>query len=274
LIYINDLANTISNLSIPILFADDTSLIISNPDSVQFEKEINTVIQTLNKWFHNNLLFLNFEKTQFLQFSTKNTNVTKLHLTFENTQITNVKYSKFLGLIINNRPSWQDHIDLMIPKLNTAALVIRFLKQLLNLEALKMAYFSFAHSILSYGIIILGSSSYSKIIFKVQKRITRIIINVDSRTSCRNLFKQLNILPLQSQYIFSLMMFVARNKELFVVNANVHNFPTRSHKDLHLPIANLSVFQKGVYFSGVKIFNNLPTDLTQTFYTFINSKEP
>jgi hypothetical protein len=97
-------------------------------------------------------------------------------------------------------------------------------------------------------------------------------MNVDSRTSCRNLFKQLNILPLHSQYIFSLMMFVARNKKLFVINANVHNFPTRSHKDLHLPITNLSVFQRGVYFSGVKIFNNLPTNLKQTFYDVYKSK--
>jgi hypothetical protein len=91
-------------------------------------------------------------------------------------------------------------------------------------------------------------------------------MNVDSRTSCRNLFKQLNILPLQSQYIFSLMMFVAKNKKLFLINANVHDFPTRSHRDLHLPIANLSIYQKGVYFSGVKIFNNLPTNLKQKFY--------
>jgi len=88
-------------------------------------------------------------------------------------------------------------------------------------------------------------------------------MNVDGRTSCRGLVKQLGILPLQSQYVFSLMMFVAKNREIFVINANFHNFPTRSHNDLHLPNANLSVFQKGVYFSGVKIFNNLPTDLKQ-----------
>jgi len=48
LLYINDLPNTISDLSTPILFADDTSLIISNPDSSQLEKDINTVIQTLS----------------------------------------------------------------------------------------------------------------------------------------------------------------------------------------------------------------------------------
>jgi len=91
-------------------------------------------------------------------------------------------------------------------------------------------------------------------------------MNVDSRTSCRSLFKQLGILPLQSQYIFSLMKFVTKNKELFVSNERVHNFPTRSHDALHLPNANLTVFQKRVYFSGVKIYNNLPTNLKKTFH--------
>ena len=74
LLYINDLPKVILELSTPISFVDDTSLIITNPDSLQFEKDIKTVIQILHKWYYNNLLVLNFEKTQFLQFLTKNTN--------------------------------------------------------------------------------------------------------------------------------------------------------------------------------------------------------
>ena len=126
---------------------------------------------------------MNFEKTHFLQFLTTNTKVTKLHLTYDNIQITNIENSKFLGLMINNRLTWQNHIDLMIPKLNSATYVIRSLKPLLNIETLKKAYFSLAHSTLSYGIIFWGISNYSKIIFKIQKRMIRIIMNVDSRTS-------------------------------------------------------------------------------------------
>jgi len=103
LLYTNDLPNAISDLSTPILFADNTSLIISKPNSSQLEKDINTVIQTLSRWFYNNLLFFNFEKTYFLLLLTSNTNVTKLHLTYDNTQISNIEHSKFLGLIINNR---------------------------------------------------------------------------------------------------------------------------------------------------------------------------
>jgi len=113
----------------------------------------------------------------------------------------------------------------------------------------------------------------STMIFKIQKRMIRIIMNVDSRTSCRSLFKQLGILPLQSQYIYSLMSFVSTNTELFVNNADIHNFPTRSQKDLHLPIANLSVFQKGVYFSGIKIYNNLPTGIKQMSHDTLRFKK-
>ena len=119
--------------------------------------------------------------------------------------------------MINNRLSWQSHIDLIIPKLNTATYMIRSLKQLLNLETLMDVYFSLVHSILSYRIIFWGLPNHSKTIFKIQKRIIRIIMNMNSRTSCQNLFKQLNILPLQSQYIYSLMMFVARTKEMWLM---------------------------------------------------------
>jgi hypothetical protein len=36
---------------------------------------------------------------------------------------------------------------------------------------------------------------------------------------------------------------------------------TRQKNDFFVPQASLSLFQKGVYSSGVKIFNRLPTDL-------------
>jgi hypothetical protein len=52
------------------LFADDTSLIITNPDTQRFEKDINTVLEKLNRWFSSNLLLLNLEKTYFI-FTTK-----------------------------------------------------------------------------------------------------------------------------------------------------------------------------------------------------------
>jgi hypothetical protein len=74
---------------------------------------------------------------------------------------------------------------------------------------------------MSYGIIFWAIPNYSKIIFKIQKRVIRIITNSGNRDSCRDLFKNLNILPLQSQYLLTLLMFVVKNKELFKSNLDV-----------------------------------------------------
>jgi hypothetical protein len=65
LLQVNDLPNAISDISNPVLYADDTSLIITNFDSQMFEEDINTTILQLNKWFKSNLLLLNLEKNIF-----------------------------------------------------------------------------------------------------------------------------------------------------------------------------------------------------------------
>ena len=80
LLSINDTGNVISDISNPVLYADDTSLLITNSDSQMSEKDINTAILQLNRWFNSNLLLLNLEETYFLQFLTKNTNATDLHI--------------------------------------------------------------------------------------------------------------------------------------------------------------------------------------------------
>jgi len=36
---------------------------------------------------------------------------------------------------------------------------------------------------------------------------------------------------------------------------------TRQKNNLYLPQANLTIYQKGAYYSGIKIFNNLPLEI-------------
>ena len=72
LIYINDLASIIRRYASPILFADDTSVIISNSDSDEFKNIFNCVINDIATWCKKNCLALNLEKTQYIQFLTNN----------------------------------------------------------------------------------------------------------------------------------------------------------------------------------------------------------
>jgi hypothetical protein len=54
---------------------------------------------------------------------------------------------------------------------------------------------------------------------------------------------------------------VINNKHLFTTNCQIHSVHTRSKTNLHPPTVNLTKFQKGVYYSGIKIFNNLPHNI-------------
>jgi hypothetical protein len=84
----------------------------------------------------------------------------------------------------------------------------------------------------------------------------RIVMGIRVRESCRKYFRKLKILPLKSQY--SLSLFVINNRHHFETNSEFHNVNTRIKYNLHHPLSHLSIFQKGVYYTGIKVFNNLP----------------
>ena len=54
---------------------------------------------------------------------------------------------------------------------------------------------------------------------------------------------------------------MVKNKDLFTTNQEIHNINTRCNINLHPPICNLTLFQKGVQFSGIKLFNHLPLNI-------------
>jgi hypothetical protein len=88
-----------------------TSLIITHLNHTDFSKDIITsVFHQLNKWFAANLLFLNLNKTQHVQFMTKNTLIREIPISHNNTFILNTSSTEFLGLVIANSLSWKDHI--------------------------------------------------------------------------------------------------------------------------------------------------------------------
>jgi len=107
---------------------------------------------------------------------------------------------------------------------------------------------------------------HSEKLFRLQKRIVRIMMGCRKEVSCNNLFRKLKILPLMSQYIISLMMFIIKNKNQFMVNSEVHSINTRQHTNLHQPTSNLVGYQQGIYYSGVRVYNNLPSHIKQLSY--------
>jgi len=71
-IYIYDLPKTVNDRTVPILFTDDTSIIVKSPNSRDFQTNMVTAFHFVNKWFKVNLLSINTDKTHYIQCKTKN----------------------------------------------------------------------------------------------------------------------------------------------------------------------------------------------------------
>jgi hypothetical protein len=142
LIYINDLPLVLNVISTPILFSDDTSVIISNPDPLVFQNSLTESFKQLNTWFNTNLLFLNLSKTEFIEFKTKHSyeHDQDINIEYDNKKISNSSCTKFLGINIVNTLTWKSHIEQLLPKLSSARYAIRAIKPYVNQETLLMGY--------------------------------------------------------------------------------------------------------------------------------------
>jgi hypothetical protein len=135
-----------------------------------FNKQIDKIFRDINNWFKINLLDLNYNKTHYLQFSTKNSTDYAVKLTSQGNYVKSSSHTKFLGLVINDSLSWKAHIDHIMSKLNTACFVIRTIQAIMSIETLRMVYFAYVHSIISSGIIFGGKSTIQREDFQTPKK--------------------------------------------------------------------------------------------------------
>ena len=203
LICINDLPKTVNDKTVPILFASDASIIVKIPNSKDFQANMVTAFGCVSKWFKVNLLSINVNKTHYIQFTTKIKTTLDTNIVCNDNLITAVPNIKVLGINIIDSINWSCHVEYIIPKLSSACYIMTSIKPFMSLNTLNTTYFSMV-----YGLPLWGNSPPSIKIFRMQKRMIRILIGCKSRVSCRNVFRRVEILPLVSQYILSLMLLI------------------------------------------------------------------
>jgi exonuclease III len=279
LIYINDLPSAIEKKNnTVVLYADDTSVIITEPNPIDYKSHLNSLIEDISTWFKSNLLTLNLDKTQYLEFTPVKGLNRKEAAEIEDDHIFNstlntVENIKFLGITVDETLSWQPHIDILIKKMCSASYALRSLKHVLQIETLKMIYFAHVHSHLSYGIIFWGYSSKAIRVFIMQKKILRIMYNLKPRESCKEKFIQSQIMTFYSCYIYSLILFVVKNIKLFKFNNELHEHNTRTNTNLYPKNVRLSKVIKGPYSTGIRLFNHLPQAIKEQSHNVLHFKK-
>jgi hypothetical protein len=105
-----------------------------------------------------------------LQLISKPNSPINININHGDIQINNTCTLKFLGLKMDSTLLWKEHTKHTASKLSSASYAIRILTSVMSLESLLMAYYAYAHSIMSYDIVFWGNSTHSDKIFKIEKK--------------------------------------------------------------------------------------------------------
>lgn len=262
LIYVNDLPFAAEKFAEVVLFADDTSFIFKvKRNSNNDDTEINNNLSYLYEWFRINNLSLNSNKTKCIEFVLPNVRHVERNISFKLEQLDFIDSARFLGITLDSKLQWGAHIETLSYRLSSAIYAIRKIRKLTDVPTARLVYFSYFHSLLSYGLILWGSAADINAVFLLQKRAIRAIYGLRRFDSLRDRFKKINIMTVTCEYIYQIIMYVRRNIHNFAKNNEKHDYNTRIRNKLSVPLFRLSKVNKSFLGICTSIYNKIPDDI-------------
>lgn len=226
LVYVNDLASCTSLFTL--LFADDTSFLISGKNLNEIVQILNVELQKVCNWFRSNELSLHPEKTQFMIFTNNESKINweqiNIVLNYNNfnendeNKIKKLSYInskseipaiKFLGVFMDPKLNFKFHIEQVRKKIAKSLYIIKCAKNILNEKALLTLYRSLVHTHLLYCIQVWSCCNPSSLkpLILLQKKAIRIVTNSKYNAHTAPLFQATGILPLQELCDFTKLQF-------------------------------------------------------------------
>ena len=290
LIYINDLPNISKKLKF-FLFADDTNIYYEADNLKTLERVVNNELQWLNHWLNVNRLSLNISKTNFVIFHPFNKPIKELiTIKINKKAISEEKYVKYLGVLIDSSLSWKPHIDNLTKKVSRAIGIMYKIRYYVNRKLLMNLYYSLIYPHLLYAIQVWGSSFKINInkLTVLQKKVVRLITFQDKfydyrgpRAHTAPLFKELNILKFEDVFVLRTVQFIhdclngnapTLFNSWFKLTKDVHKHTTRSitqtddsnsesivNNNIFIPFVSTTYYGlNSIKVSGVKLWNKTP----------------
>ena len=247
LLYINDIENALTNSHIK-LFADDSNLFIINKNLKELYLMANTELTKLSRWIIANKLYINYEKTNYMLFEPSSkttdldTNYNKI-ISLHGHQIERVDVVKYLGLFINEKLTWTEHINYLIDKVSSLSGILYRNKILLPSNCRRNIYFALIHSNISYCVEVYANVSKSALHPLIVKcnRLLRSLQMKSRTTHLFDLYSAYDTLPVDLLFEYNTLQLMHKCthngqslptnvQNWFLRGSTIHSHNTR-HKD-------------------------------------------
>ena len=154
--YINDISS-VSNVLSPVLFADE--LLCSSNNLHELSATVNNELSNIMQWLTANRLSLNIEKTNFMIFRPRGENEVCPTIHICGAEIQEVDSAKFLGIMVDNKLNWMEHIKCISRKIANGIGIIIKTRKPFESETLLNLYNALILPHISYGIQVWGTAA-------------------------------------------------------------------------------------------------------------------
>ena len=267
-IYSNDI-NRLCNDGEVLMYADDLCLTFAGDDLGKLVQTVNEKLDLLCCWFNFNRLAINPTKSEYMIVTTKNIYF-EPEIRVGGSFVKKVSRVKYLGLNIDDRLRYLDHLTSIKSRLAQLCGVTYKLKNLTTLESAKMFYFSCIYSVVTYCIVawggVLSNSSAAGAVCKLHSKIaTNLFRKFYPGTGC--IFKSVKILKLLDIHKFHACVYMFKIIKLNLcptVSENLrlryppHDHSTRNRNNLIPPFPRINTIKFNYEYQFITIWNNIP----------------
>lgn len=268
MVYINDL-DELQLQGETFLYADDTSLFYSSTSINLNILKAQSDLVKLERFFTENGLPLNADKTKLLNFSSnkRTTHVPYIQLKVNDQVVETVSSFRYLGLTLDSHLTWSDHIESVSEKIKPISGMMYRARDMLTKDVKLMVYHSMFHSAMTYMIELWGGASYTylKPIQVLQNRAVRNIYELPVLEPRVLMYErpEVRVLPLRGIYEYALCSLVFKTirgecNSRISFNAAMHDYPSRGSQLLTKPKCKLELCKRRIGYAGPSSYNNLP----------------
>ena len=261
LLFINDLPK-FSKKALSILYADDTTLCFSGSNFTELIRQCNQELEKFSMWTAANKLFINTSKTNYMIITNRPINNPLSNLLINGNSIDRQASVKFLGIIIDEKLNFHNHIQHLCDKTAKNTGILNKMKHCVPTKLLNNLYYSLIYPYLIYCTPIWGGTFTSVLepLRKIQKRAVRIVNKKPYLYHSNPLFLSSNFLKIDEIYKFkvSCNLFLNSDHSNF---ERTHNFNTRNRNLLLPNFQRLTTTQRSLTFAAPNIWNQLPDSL-------------
>ena len=281
----NDLPAYVQDANIT-MYADDTSLDKAIRSSQQLKEELIPAFSKVCKWLEMNKLSLNTVKTEFMIIGTsqrlnqldQSPESTPYIIKIDGGEIRRVKSVKYLGMIADDKLTWEQHIEYISEKIVRNIGILKHIRNFMPQESLLLLYHTLVEPYLRYCSIVWGqcSESLKDRLQTLQNKAARTIARVRYEEADHNtLLANFGWLSVRNLIKLDMGIFIykelnnmhpERTDTIFLKIDNIHSHRTRSvtSNNLFIPRGNTQNFQKTMSYSGSVLWNEVPDEIRMT----------